>query len=566
MRLPRLYRGERRVIFGRLLANGLTQGLLAVCGAWLVMRIFDQVGHTAEIPLLLFAGLLGTVMAGALLRRFERVQAESLGQHYARSLRSRLYVGVLRSDPRRFQKRRKGAVLLKFVGDLSAVRRWISLGLARLLVSGVAVFIALSALVYVHWPFALGVAAVLSLSAMLVLRQSTRLRCAIAEARRSQAGLAGNISEKLNNLLTVQAFGQIKRERRLLRRQSDRLLQTSVAKAEKIGNLRATIDATAGACVAMVLLLAFVAPPADMSAGMIAAMISIIGFLTPPLRDLGRVQEYWLASQVANANLLRLSDGIRRLPERRHDKALFLQQGEIRFVDVSVRGAVNRVTATAEGGSRIAVMGGNGSGKSTLLGLAGRLFDPDKGRVLIDGQRLSRVALSSVRQQIAYVSAEIPLLRGSLRRNLCYGAGRVEADRLQQILEESGLNDLVDQLPDGLQTRIAESGASLSQGERIRVSLARALLRKPNILLLDEADANLDARAIRILDDVVRRFSGTILMVTHRPSALRLCDRRWVMEDGHLASLSNGGKTGFCDKAFNESGAASEKRPMVLSG
>ena len=565
MRLPELFRGERRTIFGWLLANGFVQGALAVSSAWLVMRIFDRLGEDVGSPWWLFAGLIAAVVISALLRRVERVQAEALGQHYARALRRRLYHGVLRSDPREFRKRRKGAVLLKFVGDLSALRRWISLGLSRLLVAGVAVCIALAALLYVHWPFAVGVALILSLSAAGILWQSLSVRRAISDARRCQAHLAGNITEKLHNLVTVQAFGQIYRERRLMQRQSDRLLQASVEKAKQIGSLRAMTDATAGACVATVLAIAFVAPPAGMSAGMIAAVISIIGFLTPPLRDLGRAQEYWLAAQVARANLASLSDKIKRLPERRRGNPLRVERGEICFENVSVQGALSKLTATADGGSRVAIVGGNGSGKSTLLGLAGRLFDPDKGRVTIDGQRLSRVQLSSVRNQIAYVSAEIPLMRGSLQRNLCYGADQVEEAHLQQVLNDCGLNDVVDRLPNGLQAQVAEGGASLSQGERIRVALARALLRKPEILLLDEADANLDARAIRVLDDNIGRFSGTVLMVTHRDSALRLCDAQWSLDNGHLDSCMNLNRNNGPEGEFDESRRASGKLRVALS-
>jgi ABC-type multidrug transport system fused ATPase/permease subunit len=127
-------------------------------------------------------------------------------------------------------------------------------------------------------------------------------------ARRRQASLSANVTEKLSQLATVQAFGQMRREHRLLRRQSDRLLEASVTKATRIGSLRAVIDAAAGACALLVLALAYLVPGQQLSPGMVAAVISIVGFLTPPLRDLGRVQEYWLAAQVACENLGQLAE------------------------------------------------------------------------------------------------------------------------------------------------------------------------------------------------------------------------------------------------------------------
>lgn len=534
MQLPKLIAGKRRATFYLLLLNGFAQGALAVLGAWLVMRVFDFLGTPTDAAPLFFVGLAAVVLLSAWLRRGERIHAEILGQHYARSVRHRLYRRLLASNPREFKQRRKGAVLLKFVGDLSALRRWVSLGLARLLVAGITVSIALSALAWLHWPYAAGVTLILAVSAAWTHRHSVSLRAAIEETRRRQSRLASNVTEKVNNLATVQAFGQTRREHRLMRRQSDRMLQAAVGKARKIGSLRAVIDAAAGASVLMVLSLAFILPPADLSPGMVAAVISIIGFLTPSFRDLGRVQEYWLAAQVARSNVIKISRLTSSVRDRRRGQVLQLTKGEIEFRNIHVRGALSGINARASGGSRIAIVGDNGSGKSTLLGLIGRLFDPDKGQIRIDGQDIAKVRLSSLRAQVTYVSADLPLIRGSLRKNLCYGASRIARQRLHEVLQACELCDLIDRLPRGLDSPIAEDGANLSQGERVRVALARALLRDPGILLLDEADANLDEQARRALDANVAAYPGTVLMVSHRRSALRNCDTLWTLREGHL--------------------------------
>lgn len=534
MKLPDLFANDRRRTFAFLVSNGVFQGLAAIFSAVLVMRIFDDLGQRSSGLIIWLAALAGIVLLGALLRRRERIDAELLGQRYVQSLRQRLYSRLLATDPREFRKRRKGNLLFKFVGDLSAIRRWISQGLARLLVAGVSVFLALIGLTWLHWPFAAGVAGVLTLSAGWIIWRSTELRTAIAESRRRQAALSANATEKLSTLPTVQAFGQARRERRLMRRHSARLVAASVKKAAQIGTLRAVIDATAGAAVVMVFTLAYLTPPNDLSAGMIAAVISIIGFMTPPLRDLGRTQEYWLAAVVARRNIKALAKRAPRMNTNRRSQRLKISAGRIVFDRVSIAGALNEVTATAEGGTRVALLGANGSGKSTLLGLVGRLYDPKQGRILIDGQDIATVSMSSLRRQVAYVSADFPLIRGSLRKNLCYGARRVDEKRLAQMIVDCGLEELIDQKFGGLESRIAEAGADLSQGERVRVYLARALLRNPAILILDEAEANLDARAIRVMENVIRQFKGTVFMATHRSSILDLCDAQWRLENGLL--------------------------------
>jgi ABC-type multidrug transport system fused ATPase/permease subunit len=542
MRLPPLFRGRRRGLFLLLLGNGLLQGLLAVASALVVMQLFDRLGLGGPPPWALFAALAGAVALAALLRRAERVHAEGLGQHYVRSVRDRLYGRLLRSNPRDLKRRRKGGLLLKFVGDLGALRRWISLGLARLLVAGISLTLALGALAWMYWPFALAVASMLVLSTLLILRQSRPLRAAIAETRRYQAHMSANVTDKLGHLAAVQGFRREQREQRLLRRQSNRLLRASVAKAAQIGNLRALVDLASGGSVLLVLMLAYLLVPQGLSAGMLAAAITIIGFLTPPLRDLGRVQEYWLAAQVARENLQAIAGRRSRLRQRRDAAALVVADGEVRLEGVRLGRLLRDVDATVPGGSRVALFGANGSGKSTLLGLIARHLDPQRGRVLIDGQRLRDVTLDSVRRQIAYVGNDMPLVRGSLRKNLCYGAGDVGPAELSRVLEACRLDDLLARLPGGLQARLSEDGSNLSQGERVRVTLARALLARPKLLLLDEVEANLDAPSQLALDRVVREFPGTVIMASHRAATRGLCDQVWELRDGRLhASIATPG-------------------------
>lgn len=534
MNFPKLLANDRRNAFLLLVANGVFQGLAAIVSAVLVMRVFDHLGVRSLESLGWLTALAALVVVGALLRRRERIDAEVLGQSYVQSLRQRLYSRLLDTDSRTFRKRRKGDLLLKFVGDLSAIRRWISLGLARLLVAGLSVLLALTALTWLHWPFAAGLAGVLALSSAWIVWHSSSLRSAIAESRRRQATMSANATEKLSTLTTVQAFGQARRERRLMLRNSMRLVDASVEKAVKIGTLRAVIDATAGMAVVMVFALAYWLPPQNLTAGMIAAVISIIGFMTPSIRDLGRVQEYWLANVVARRNVQALAKRAPRMRMNRDGQALRVTAAEVVFDSVTVPGVLRKASATALGRSRVAVQGSNGSGKSTLLGLVGRLFDPSQGRVLIDGQDIAQVSLASLRRKVAYVSSDLPLVRGSLRKNLCYGARHVDDERLQHVIEDCGLEDLIARKEAGLETRIAESGSDLSQGERVRIGLARALLRNPDILVLDEVEANLDARAVADTEGVISRFSGTVLMATHRASTLRLCDQVWVLKEGRV--------------------------------
>jgi len=204
-----------------------------------------------------------------------------------------------------------------------------------------------------------------------------------------------------------------------------------------------------------------------------------------------------------------------------------------------------------EPGQVVAIVGPNGAGKSTLLSLIARLTDPDSGCVRVDGQDIARAKLSGVRGAIGVVGPDLALLRGSVRKNLLYRKPKADQTEIDGVCKLCGVDEILDSLTDGVDTRLTEGGANLSLGQRQRIALARALVGQPRILLLDEADANLDPKAARALDRVLAAYKGTVLLITHRPDRLASADVIWHLEDGRLVEagapddlIYSGGPTG----------------------
>ena len=204
-----------------------------------------------------------------------------------------------------------------------------------------------------------------------------------------------------------------------------------------------------------------------------------------------------------------------------------------------VNGVLRAVTASVPAGCRVALTGRNGAGKSTLLAVLAGLRRPDAGTVCIDGVPVTAYPPAQLRRLVAYLDSEPVLWRGTLERNLRYGAGEVGPERLQEVLERCGLHSLVERLPRGLETRLGEGARELSRGERMRIALARVLLREPRILLLDEVDAHLEAAALALLDRVLRDFPGTLVMATHRTPPPSLFQRIWHLQEGELIETAH---------------------------
>ncbi len=547
MRLPALYKGRRRRHLLALFANGLLQALLATALAWQAQAMFDgQVMEPAgdyRSALEYAARLLLLSVLIALLRRRERMDAELLGQLYVRDLRKRLFARLLRSQHASIAAQRRGQLLIRFVSDLNAVRQWVSLGLARLGVAAIVISLVMVALWWLHPLFMLTVGGSLVLTAAALWRQGATLRQAIAEVRRRQGYLAANMTEKIAAVSTIQLFGQAERERRRLARQNRRVIQAAGEKAAAIGSLRAIIEIGVGlAFAAGLLVTAILASDGQVSPGTFVAVFTLIGFLSTPLRDVGRVHEYWLANRVALANIQRL---MRRIRPLQLADAIYLDSefsGALVFDELSLEGSVTSFSARVEAGQRVALVGPNGAGKTSLLHAIVRLREADRGDIRIDGVSIRDLPLEQLHGLVAYVGNDVPLLRATLRENLLYGARQVSEEALQTVIRCCGIDELVRRLPEGLDMRLQEGGVNLSQGQRARVALARALLKRPCILLLDEADAHLDLVAVKAFNQVLADFPGTVVMATHRREAVRQADIVWHLHDGRLVARGSPGE------------------------
>src|SRR5262245_10757941 len=292
-----------------LVANGFAQSLATVSTALLVQHVFDHYirslsALTSRASLELGAGFLASAGAIAWLRMRERVDAERLGQDYARECRLLLYDHMSRMTPRSLQSKSSGTVMLRFIGDLNALRQWVSLGLARLVVGGVTAVGTLSALAFVSPVLALVVGLALTSGMLTLLATGHRLEKAVREARRRRSHLAANVNEKISTMAVVQAFGQTKKERKRIKRQNNRLHDAMIDRARAAGRLRGIAELTGAMTSAAVLLIGAVAVSLhDLTPGTVVAALSIVGLLLPALRDLSRVYEYWQGASVSNEKI-----------------------------------------------------------------------------------------------------------------------------------------------------------------------------------------------------------------------------------------------------------------------
>lgn len=535
MSLPPIYVGARARWLAALVACGIVQAASAVVAAVAIQRTLDAaLAHGGASHAWIFvAVMLAAGVVGGTARWLERHLAERLGQDYVSDLRIRMFATLAHRNATSGQSATRGAVQLRFITDLSALSNWISLGQARLIVSSLLLAGTLGYMASLSPVMAAVVAGILGANAAASVVLGQRLEAAVVESRRKRGKLASLTTEKLASLPAIIGFGRLAAETERLELSSLRLRDAMNQRAFWIGSLRAVNEVAVRLAIAGVVAYGFVqVQRGEVTSGALLAAVSLVALMVTPVRDLGRVYELWKAGKVARRKIAEWIDP--DLPEGTgRTRQIRQMRGQLEVTQLRLRPEqAQPIDCAVPPGEKVLVCGANGAGKTTLLWTLAGIRRGASGTVRIDGQPVHRLMRRSLQASIGIASPELPLLKGSVRRNLRYRAPRSEDEELIAACQRVGLDQLAP-LPELLDLAIQEGGANLSDGERARLQLARAIVATPNILLLDEMEAHLDAAGRSMLHDVIRAYPGTVIFASHDPEATTLAGQRWsVTHDG----------------------------------
>lgn len=534
--LPPLLSARRRRWLLALMANGLARALLAA-GALVGLRLaMAEPGPALPLPVLIGAMVLGFAAAAWLMRR-ETLDAEALAQHYIAHVRLRLFDRLATFTPAQIQRRSRGGVLMRFVGDVQALRGWVGRGIARGIVAGAMLAMLWPMLAWLAPALAAVAAGVLGLGALALWRLRSPLFEAASRARRRQATVAAFMQDRIAGLSVLQAAGQAGPERERLSRLNRRLRRALQQRAGWRGWHRAVASlANGGLLVALAWHGSIRVDVAGLGSLLGGALVVLL--MLPAVRTLARAAEAWVEADVARTRVAEFLNGgmssaeaeVRPFPGGAGGDLAAAPTLELR--SPSWFGRVIGPDASIGFGRRIALCGGGGSGKSSLLLLLAGHQAPDAGEVLLHGLRLDALAASSRRRLVALLSPDMPLLRGTVAENVCYQAHSPSAQALDDALRLSGLQPLLADLPEGLDTRVRDGGLNLSHSLRRAVLLARCLAAQPALLLIDDPAACLPGDVEHRMRQLLGEFAGTVIFATQNPVLAALADEIWTFEDG----------------------------------
>jgi subfamily B ATP-binding cassette protein MsbA len=452
-------------------------------------------------------------------------------------MRGQVFERVLHLPVARFHEESTGKIINTVVGDVRQVVDMVNSVFVAFVRDALVVIGLVGSLLWLNWRLTLVALIVVPLTAVITRSTSRRLRHLNRENQRVTAEMTQVVEEAARGHQVIRVFSGERYESRRFFQRSEALRGFSQRMTVAFAATTPVTQVATSLALSVVVVLAL---KADMTAGQFYQFVTLMLLLLTPLKSLAEVNGPMQRGIAAAETVFELID----TPAENDPgtRTIARAQGHVRFENVSFRYpnalalALDRVTLEVRPGQTVALVGMSGGGKSTFVNLVTRFYEPEGGRILLDGVPYQDIKMASLRAQLALVGQNVVLFDDTLRANIAYGAEEVDEARLWNAIRAAHLSDVVERLPEGVDTEIGENGMRLSGGQRQRVAIARAIYKDAPILILDEATSALDNESERAVQAALDTLMAgrTTFVIAHRLSTIEGADLIVVMEHGRI--------------------------------
>jgi subfamily B ATP-binding cassette protein MsbA len=453
-------------------------------------------------------------------------------------LRRMVFERVLRLPVARFHEESTGKIINTVIGDVRQVVDMINSVFVAFVRDVLVVLGLLAGLLYLNWALTLIAIVVVPLTAVIVRTTTGRLRRLNRENQRVTAEMTQVVEEATRGHQVIRVFAGERYERRRFEQRSEALRGFSQRMTVAFAATTPITQVATAVAVSVVIVMAI---RSDMTVGEFTNFTTMMLMLLTPLKSLAEVNGPMQRGIAAAETVFAMIDA--PVEQDSGTRVIGRAAGRLQFEGVTFTypnaqaPALSNLTLEVQPGQTVALVGVSGGGKSTFVNLVTRFYDPQLGRILLDGVPYAELALASLRAQLAMVSQNVVLFDDTLAANIAYGAERIDYERLAAAVKAAHLTDVVARLPDGVDSMIGENGMRLSGGQRQRVAIARAIYKDAPLLILDEATSALDNESERAVQAALDTLMAgrTTLVIAHRLSTIERADRIVVLEGGRIA-------------------------------
>lgn len=485
-----------------------------------------------------------------LLTTWLRTAFTFMGQVYSQKtqlvlgdrLRKRLFEQMQSLSLQYFAKQRTGDLINGITSEIYQLMQAFNV-ISTLLIQGSTLVVYVVSMLLLSWQLTVVSVLLYSLLTVAISNLLAWVREASFERTKASRGYTSIALEFINGIRTVQAFAAQDFERRRFYRASEQLLDTATKSVTAMSLVGPVTEGASVTLLVAILILAFtfLTSNGQLQSASLLAFLFVLFRSTPLIRQLNTARGQLSSFQGSLAHIKELL---------RTDDKIYLENGEVLFQ--GLRRAIEfhavdfrydpdelvlcDITLSIERGKMTALVGASGAGKTTLVDLIPRFYDPTEGQILIDGIDLKTFEINSVRRKLAVVSQDTFIFNDSVRNNIAYALEEVDEATIWEAARLANALEFIQNLPEGMDTRLGDRGVRLSGGQRQRIAIARALLRDPEILILDEATSALDSVTERLIQESIETLATgrTVIVIAHRLSTVVRADKVVVLERGRI--------------------------------